>query len=131
MLDFRERSQLRRTMYAKPTILVLGLLTLLIARGAWGMYEKSVEAKAKRDKAVSDLKELQIYAAQLNQDISSLSTERGQEGQIRDRFMVAKEGEKVFVVTDPEKKDVHTVTVSEESRSLVDQWKAAIGDLRP
>jgi cell division protein FtsB len=104
MLDFRERNQLRRTLYAKPTILILGILTVLIARGAWGMYTKSTEAKAKRDKATTELQELQKYEAQLNQDISTLSTERGQEGEIRDRYMVAREGEKVIVVTDPDKK---------------------------
>ena len=131
MLDFRERTQLRKTMYAKPTILILGLLTLLVARGAWGMYEKSVEAKAKRDKALGELQTLEGYATQLNRDISALSTARGQEGQIRDRFMVAKEGERVIVVTDPEKKEAHTITVSEEPPSMMDQWKAAIGGLRP
>ncbi len=129
MLDFRERNQLRRTLYAKPTILILGILTVLIARGAWGMYTKSTEAKAKRDKATTELQELQKYEAQLNQDISTLSTERGQEGEIRDRYMVAREGEKVIVVTDPDKKEVHTVTVSEEPQTRMEQLKAAIGDI--
>lgn len=93
------------------------------------MYTKSTEAKAKRDKATTELQELQKYEAQLNQDISTLSTERGQEGEIRDRYMVAREGEKVIVVTDPDKKEVHTVTVSEEPQTRMEQLKAAIGDI--
>lgn len=93
------------------------------------MYTKSTEAKAKRDKATTELQELQKYEAQLNQDISTLSTERGQEGEIRDRYMVAREGEKVIVVTDPDKKEVHTVTVSEEPQTRMEQFKAAIGDI--
>lgn len=131
MLDFRERTQLRKTMYAKPTILFLGVIVLLIARGAWGMYEKSVEASVKRDKAAAELEHLQTYATQLDTDISKLSSERGQEAEIRDRFMVAKDGENVIVVTSAKQNDMHTVTVSEEPETMVDRLKAAVGTLRP
>lgn len=131
MLDFRERTQLRKTMYAKPTILVVGVIALLIARGAWGMYQKSVEASKKRDKAVAELNQLRTYEAQLNADISKLSTERGQEGEIRDRFMVAQDGEQVIVVTSLKQEEDHTVTVNEDPETMVDKLKAAVGSIRP
>ena len=129
MLDFRERTLMRKTMYAKPTILLLVVLVFVLARGAWGMYQKSIEASVKRDKATSELKELQAYKAQLDTDIGDLSTERGQESEIRDRFMVARDGEHVIVVTNPDKETAHSVTVTEEPATMVDKLKASIGGL--
>ncbi len=129
MLDFRERTKFRRAIYAKPTIILLGLLTALVARGAFGMYQKSDEAITKRDKAVEELRVLEVRQKELDEDISRLSSPRGQEEEIRDRFMVAKEGEKVMIVATPEKKTMHTVTVDEEEQptSFVDKMKSAIG----
>jgi hypothetical protein len=116
-------------MYAKPTILLLGLLTVLVARGAFGMYQKSGEAIVKRDKAMGELHVLEARQRELDEDISRLSSVRGQEEEIRDRFMVAKEGEKVMIVTPPDKKTTHTVTVSEEEQptSFIDKMKSAVG----
>ncbi len=128
MLDFRERSQLRRAIYAKPTILALAVLMVITLRGAWGMYQKDQEATIRRDKATAELVLLQIREKQLNDDIARLSTERGQEEEIRNRFMVAKEGEKVIIVTTPERETEHTVTVTDTPKpSFMDKLKAASG----
>lgn len=128
MLDFRERSQLRRAIYAKPTILILVVLIVITLRGVWGMYEKNQEATIKRDKATAELVAIQIREKQLNEDIARLSTERGQEEEIRNRFMVAKEGEKVIIVTESQKEIDHTVTVTDSpSPTFMDKLKAAAG----
>ncbi len=130
MLDFRERSKMRRIVYAKPTILVLALLTIITARSAFGMYQKSKEATSKRDKATTELQVLKTRQAELDQDIARLGSERGQEEEIRDRFMVAKEGENVIIVADPEgTKTTHTVTVNEDEDdgSFFNKMKAAVG----
>ncbi len=128
MIDFRERSQLRRAIYAKPTILVLAVLVVITLRGAWGMYLKNQEAAIKRDKANTELVALETREKELNEDIARLKTERGQEEEIRNRFMVAKEGEKVIIVTTPERDKEHTVTVTDTPKpSFMDKLKAAIG----
>ena len=130
MLDFRERTKLRRALYAKPTIIILGLLTALVGRGAYAMYQKSQEAIANRDKAEADLLVLETRKKELDLDIARLSSVRGQEGEVRDRFMVAKEGEKVIIVADPAetKNTAHTVVVSEEEpTTFMDKVKSAVG----
>ena len=128
LFDFRERSQLRRAIYAKPTIIVLAVLVVITLRGAWGMYQKNQEAAIKRDKATTELVALEIREKQLNEDIARLSTVRGQEEEIRNRFMVAKEGEKVIIVTSPERETEHTVTVTDTPKpSFMDKLKAASG----
>lgn len=127
MLDIRQKAKLRRMMYAKPTILFLAIMVTLVTRGAWGMYQKSKEAEDKRAKAEERLAELKEKERTLSKDIVDLSTDRGIEEEIRDRFMVAKEGENVMIIADPEEKKVHTVTVSDESPSLMQKMMSATG----
>ena len=128
MLDFRERSRVRRAVYAKPTIAILLVLTVITLRGAWGMYEKNQEAEINSGKAVADLKRLETRQTELKNDIDRLSSTRGQEEEIRNRFMVAKDGEKVIIVTQPEGQTLHTVTVSgEATQTFFEKLKAAVG----
>ena len=97
-LDFKERTRIRRALYAKPTILTILALTFISLSGAWNMYQKSRVAKANDEKATAELVALQVREAGLRSDIDRLSTTRGQEEEIRDRFMVAKDGEKVIII---------------------------------
>ena len=127
-LDFRERTKLRRALYAKPTILVIVVIAFVSLHGAWNMYQKSIEAKANDDKANAALGVLEVREAGLRSDIDRLSTPRGQEEEIRNRFMVAKDGEKVIIITPPKDDTVHTVTVPEDDKkSFLDSLKAAVG----
>ena len=128
-LDFKERTRIRRIVYAKPTILLVFVLSLVSLNGAWGMYQKSKEATQNRDKAVAETAALSVHEAALHADITRLSSYRGQEEAIRNRFMVAKEGEKVIIISEQDGATSHSVTVNDNgvSNSLVNQLKAAIG----
>jgi cell division protein FtsB len=128
-LDFRERTKVRRFVYAKPTILLMVVLSVLSLRGAWNMYEKSKEAKANRDKAVAEMTALAAREAELKSDITDLSSSRGQEEEIRNRFMVAKDGEKVIIIARPDDADTHSVMVedTEGTANVIDRLKAAVG----
>ncbi len=127
MLDIRQRSMFRRALYAKPTIIMIALLTAFVTHGAWGMFQKSTEAALRADDANARLGELRSRSDELTTDIKLLSSERGVEEEIRDRFMVAKEGENVMIVTDPEEKKVHSITVVDEKPSSLQRMLGAIG----
>src|SRR3989344_876254 len=127
MLDFKERNRVRRAMYAKPTIIVLAVVFVMVANGAWGMYEKSRDATDKTDVVTQRLTELEAREKELSLDILDLSTERGIEGEILDRFMVAKEGENVIIVADPTAEKVHTVTVPDETPGVTQKVLSAVG----
>lgn len=118
---------MRRTLYAKPTIFVLAVVLFFAVHAAWGMYEKSREASQKRDKATAELVELKQREKSLTEDVARLSTDRGVEDEIRNRFMVAKDGEKVMIITSPPDGDVHTVTVTDDKPGIFSQWVAAMG----
>ena len=127
MLDIRERTRLRRLLYAKPTIILLAFLVALLSHGAWGVYQKSKEAMAKQEKAEKELAGLLAREQELKGDIARLSSEEGVEEEIRERFMVAKEGEKVMIITDPDAAKVHTVTVADNSPSVWEKMMGAVG----
>jgi cell division protein FtsB len=127
MLDIRERTRLRRFLYAKPTILALAFVVVLLCRGVWGVYQKSAEAVARRDKAAMELDNIVAREKELHADIARLSTWEGVEAEIRDRFMVAKAGEKVMIIADPAASAVHTVTVTDSAPSFLGKLMGAAG----
>ncbi len=125
MLEYTEKRRLRSVLYALPTIVVLFLLTALVGHAAWGMYGSYREASVRRDKAQAELRVLQARAADLERDIARLSSDRGIEAEIRERYMVAKEGEKVMIITDEEGGDDRTAPP--EERSFWQRLLAAVG----
>ena len=127
MLDIRERTRLRRVLYAKPTIIFVAFLVALTVQAAWGIYKKSEDALARRDKVTAELASLAIREKELRQDISRLSSEEGVEAEIRGRFMVAKEGEKVMIIADPMAVEAHTVTITDNSPSFFQKMMSAVG----
>ena len=127
MLDIRERTRLRRMLYAKPTIIMLALFVAFLFHGVWGIYQKSEEAAAKRDKAEAALAAMAAREKELREDIERLSSGEGVEAEIRDRFMVAKEGEKVMIIASPDATKVHTVMVTDNSPSFFEKMMGAVG----
>jgi cell division protein FtsB len=128
MLDFREKSKIRRAIYAKPTIILMLVISLFIANGAWNMYQKSKTSLNNKEATEQELSELQQRKDSLSEDINNLSTDRGIEEEIRERFMVAKEGENVVVVTNPKKEEVHTITVTDDNKpTILDKMLSATG----
>lgn len=127
-LDFRQRFRFRRMLYSKIVAVALLALFVLVAQATWGMYEKSVEAGERRDRAEMTLRGYEERTQELDANIERLSTERGIEEEIRDRFMVAKEGEGVIVVRTPsaEKKE-DVVIVNGEKRSIWKRMLSSVG----
>ena len=126
MLDIRQKARWRRAMYAKPTIIFLFLLLGFILSGTWNMYQKSRLARENVLRANESVANLRGREGTLTKDILRLSTPRGIEEELRSRYMVAKEGEGVIVISDPEKNKVHTITVSEGKG---DENSASVGAL--
>lgn len=100
MYELRTKRRMRQILYGPFTVLILTGLLVVSAMGAWGMRAKSEEARSKRDDAAEELKALQARKIDVSADVLRLSTDRGIEGEIRKKYMVAKEGEKVMILTD-------------------------------
>lgn len=104
MLPFQERKKFRKFLYSKANILVLLVLVVLAARGAWHMYEKAAIARAERAESLKALAEVEDRKAALETSLERLKSAQGVEEELRQKFTVARPGEEVVVVVDADAK---------------------------
>jgi cell division protein FtsB len=105
MREFNRRRSRREEIVRFSTraagALVLLLVTFMAVRAAWGMYGKFASSAAADEAAQQNLASLQKQEAQVSGAVGSLSSDRGVEAQIRQRYGVAKPGEgEIQIVTD-------------------------------
>ncbi|MDB4984305.1 MAG: hypothetical protein JWM20_484 [Patescibacteria group bacterium] len=79
---------------------------ILVACIAWGIfsviraYGKDREAVNLRNQEKKELNDLQAKQSELNTEITNLSTDRGIEAEIRNRYRVERPGEHLVIVVD-------------------------------
>jgi cell division protein FtsB len=78
-------------------LLILGLATVSV-QAAWGMYTKFVVASQGDAAAKKELAQLELQHGRVSAAVADLSSGRGVEGQIRERFGVAKPGEGAIMI---------------------------------
>ena len=81
--------------------LIIGLV--IVGRGAFGMFQKYSKVQQKIKEARAQLDTLKDQEKFLRSEIERLSSNRGVEQELRERFGVAKEGEDVVVIVDDKK----------------------------
>jgi len=87
-------------MHSKPVLAFLGILLLVFAWSVLGLLRKMILTVENKKIAESKLIQLEQEKVQLSSDIDKLSTEKGKEETIREKFPVAKEGEGVVIIVD-------------------------------
>lgn len=97
MREFKKR-RTKGTEILRVSLGILGVMALaavafFAARATWDMYGKFAAAAAARADAEAELAELQGREARIREEVESLSSERGVEAAIRERYGVAKPGE--------------------------------------
>lgn len=95
---------------------VLGVLALMVAsaHAAWDMYVKFSVASKADEAAQGDLASLKAQYASVGEAVQNLSTERGEEGEIRERFGVGKPGEGAIEI-------VRTATSTDAAQNTLPQ----------
>lgn len=89
-------------------IVLLGILVVFIYNIV-GLIEKERETTKKKNMILSNIETLRARENSLSKDIEKLKTEEGVEETIRDKYQVVKEGEKMVIIVDEEKKEVPLV----------------------
>ncbi len=97
----------RKSWYHSPILAVF-----LVVLAVWGgvvvtrTYLKYREARNLRNQYQAELESLQAKQQELNEKIGELSTERGIEAEVRNRYRVVKPGESLVIVVDEENQPV-------------------------
>jgi cell division protein FtsB len=118
MREFKRRrgqqEELIRFVVKCGGVVCLFVVTLFLMRAAWGMYTKMAAASQDQEQAEAQLAALEAQQQGVNNTLGVLSSSRGVETQIRERFGVAKPGEgEIDIVRD--QKTVATTTPAKES----------------
>jgi cell division protein FtsB len=108
MLDFQQKRKVKSFMYHKITIWVLLVLVLYTIYSTYRVYQKQKESDFLRGVAEKKVLELEERAMEIDNKIQDLDTKQGLEREIRSKFNVAKEDEKMIVILEEEKESSTT-----------------------
>ncbi len=100
MSDFKRKRSTRRFFYSPLSVGLLLVITLFVGKVSWNAYRKAADsgqALAEAQKAYSSLEERHVF---LSNEITKLGTKRGQEEVLRNRYSVAKEGERMVIIVE-------------------------------
>lgn len=89
-------------------------LTVFAGHAAWDMYTKFAIASQADEASQTELASLKAQYANVSQAVENLSTPRGEEGEMRERFGVAKPGEGAIQI-------VRTATSSDAGQNQLPQ----------
>lgn len=125
MKELQRRQKIRQIVYSWPSLALIGLLAFLLAKGAFGVMIKERQSAERLENLEGKSAELNKREAELSAEIARLSTERGVEEEIRDKFSVTKEGEYVAIIVDERRKATTTdMSTGERIRSW---WQGLVG----
>lgn len=106
MREFEHKRKVRKILSSPLVLLPLAILLIFLARGTWNIYVKNRDSAAELRLAEERLARLEERHKTLMAGVARLNTESGIEGEIRDRFQMAKEGERAVVIVDAPSKPV-------------------------
>ena len=89
----------------RAVLVVLLVVLGVLMWGVWGVYGKYHESKIKKDILAKEFGGIAEREALLREKLERLSTPRGMEEEIRSKFQVARAGESVLVIVNPEEEE--------------------------
>jgi cell division protein FtsB len=104
MLQFYEKRTLRGFLSSPLALIILGLICAFMVTVVYERYTINEDMIAKQMEADKHLQDLETRKADLDKKVQYLSNDRGIEAEMRKNFDVARPGEQVVIIVDPEKK---------------------------
>ncbi|MCF7834383.1 MAG: septum formation initiator family protein [Candidatus Pacebacteria bacterium] len=115
-----KKSNFRKVLESKPFLVFLAIVLVAFAWNLFGFLQKVGDIEKNRQVAEQKVDILKEKKDLLEKDIDRLGTQKGIEENIREKFGLIKEGERVIVIVDDTK---NTVLVEEEPISLWQRFK--------
>ena len=125
MKDFQEKQKRAtgRKKYSKTLLFIMVVVLLLLVKGVFSVYSKERESQSEIDRIQSQKAELQKRYENITEQSEALKSTTGVESEIRNKFDVVKEGEKVIVIVDKQ-----IPVIQEDNRSVLKKfWDSVRG----
>ncbi|MBI4136309.1 MAG: septum formation initiator family protein [Candidatus Vogelbacteria bacterium] len=96
MREFQDKRRRRRMIYSLPVRLGLTLIIIALAGSIFRLYKKERQVGLERAILLEEVERLRARQRELAAEVEKLTTARGVEEEIREKFNVVKPGEKVI-----------------------------------
>ena len=100
MREFQEKRKLKKFLHSRYAIGFLVLIALLMSQAVLGVHKKYEKSKDMALRAKSDLAALAVQENELRDALKDLETPEGREREVRDRFGLVKENERLIILVD-------------------------------
>lgn len=117
MAEFKKKKKFNYW-HSPIVLIVLSLFTIFFFYKLILIYGKERETNDKKNQAKQELEELKNREKIISENIAKFNTDEGIEDILREKFNVAKEGEKMVIIVQEEKKEV--VEMNKKSNSFFD-----------
>lgn len=112
-------------LYSPKMVVLLFVLLIFLSKGVYGIYTKYSHAKNIYNLADERLKSTEARKRTLDSEIARLHSEDGIEAEIREKYRMAKNGEKLIVIVE---KKASEVDQTETPPGLWERFVAVIKD---
>ncbi len=99
-MKYSNRSVWNKIIASPLATLVLILLTFIIGRAVFNIYQKAGTSEARLNQAKLELARLTSRQNEVSMKVENLSTEQGVENEVRTKYHAVKQGESVAVIVD-------------------------------
>lgn len=104
MSEFIKKKKYYKILYSRITLLLLMILIVVFLKATWNVYKKDKITRDNLNNAQEELNGIKGRETFLIEEIEKTKTEKGIEQEIRSKFNVVKEGEKVIMIVDEKEK---------------------------
>ena len=100
MIGFQEKKKIRSVIYSKLFLLVLLLILIWLIFSIFVIYKKYRVSREGADRTAAEVYDLKNRETDLQTKIDNLEKATGVENEIRNKYLMSKEGEKVIVLVE-------------------------------
>jgi|ETNmetMinimDraft_11_1059920.scaffolds.fasta_scaffold64493_2 cell division protein FtsB len=101
MRDFKRRKLIRSILYSPLAASLLLLVVFFVLHAVWNIFAMYQQTKQNYEIVREEYSELVDRKENIEERVGLLSTERGVEAEIRNKFGFIKEGEEVVIIAEP------------------------------
>lgn len=101
MWSRNQRQSAVQLLFRRVWIFILLVAVILAANAVWEVYQKEKGSRAMKVLAESEQLDLSRRQAELEIDITRLSSDSGIEEMLREQYSLARAGEQLIIIVDP------------------------------